>query len=148
MKLPNWLGNVVFILGWPIVWLALYNSRRAYLMIVINDEVLVLKSWLAYKRQWRLPGGGIRVNEQPIDSVKRELKEELNINIQPGKCELIVENQKSQKYNYNFYVYKYIVNNKPDIKLDYENINYAWISINKLKPQDIADELGAALKTC
>ena len=52
--------------------------------IVVNDnnEVLLLDHVLRPASGWGIPGGFIDANEQPIDAVRRELVEEINLEIE------------------------------------------------------------------
>lgn len=55
---------------------ALIKVQRAgaYAVLLADDRVLLTR--LAHSGRWTLPGGGIDVGEQPIDSVRREVYEE------------------------------------------------------------------------
>lgn len=56
------------------------NSRiGAYGIIIKNDKIaLVRKAGGGYKGKLDLPGGGIEHAETPLETLKRELKEEIN----------------------------------------------------------------------
>lgn len=52
--------------------------------LIFNDEGNILIVKPTYKPGWELPGGGIDEEESPLDALKRELREELGLHINPG----------------------------------------------------------------
>lgn len=38
-----------------------------------------------YKPEWEIPGGCVEADESPLDAVVRELREELGLDLQPGR---------------------------------------------------------------
>lgn len=59
----------------------------SYGIIIENDEIiLVKKANGGYKGKLDLPGGGIKHNETPVVTLKREIKEEAGLDI--TKCSL------------------------------------------------------------
>lgn len=52
------------------------------LIIKNNGDILLIKNSYGNK-SWNLPGGGIKKNETFVEAVKREVKEELRIDITP-----------------------------------------------------------------
>lgn len=51
-------------------------------LIVIKDYKLLL-AFSANKKAWYLPGGKVDVGETALESIQREIKEELNIRLNP-----------------------------------------------------------------
>ena len=60
---------------------------RVAAIIVRNNKLLLVKHCKNNSYYWLLPGGGVEVGETIYESLKRELKEELNVDI--GSHELI-----------------------------------------------------------
>ncbi len=61
------------------------NTRHlgVYGLIIENDKILLVKkSRGAYTSKYDLPGGSIEHKELPIDTLKREIKEETNLEIE------------------------------------------------------------------
>ena len=59
--------------------------KRVGADVLIRDEhgrILLVDP--AYKPDWDLPGGMSEANEAPADTVRRELKEELGLDLRPG----------------------------------------------------------------
>jgi len=84
--------------------------------------------------KWEFPGGKVKENEHPFDSIKREIKEELNIEISPDR-EIIKYRFKG--FNLIFIMCK-IIQNEKLIKLD-EHIDYKWIEINGFKSYEFIE---------
>ena len=84
--------------------------------------------------KWEFPGGKVKENEHPFDSIKREIKEELNIEVSPLN-EIIRYQFKG--FNLIFIMCK-IIQNEKLIKLD-EHIDYKWIEINGFKSYEFIE---------
>lgn len=76
--------------------------------------------------KWEFPGGKVKENEYPFDSIKREIKEELNIEISPQR-----EIKRYQYKEFNLiFIQCEILERNPEIDLN-EHLDYKWIEINK-----------------
>jgi 8-oxo-dGTP pyrophosphatase MutT (NUDIX family) len=53
-------------------------------LILIKDKKLLL-AFSKNKKAWYLPGGKVDANESSIEAIQREIKEELNLDIDPVK---------------------------------------------------------------
>ena len=59
--------------------------KRAISQMLIRDpDDRVLLCQLTYKRDWDLPGGVVEVGESPHLAVRREVEEELGLEVEPG----------------------------------------------------------------
>lgn len=66
------------------VYNKLFDVARARMLIVDQDgRILLVQHW-ARGEAWSLPGGGINKNETPIQAARRELREELGVEL-PGE---------------------------------------------------------------
>jgi len=127
----------------------MYNKFQKYVvaqkaLIIKNNKCLILEINIklpALKRKnikfWDLPGGRINKNENYIKALKRELKEELNID--KFKILNIVDYDIWRWEHLNRWVCGIIILVNADIKnirISKEHLNYKWISekeINKHK---------------
>ena len=100
--------------------------------LVFNEdgEILILKraSHMKWKPNvWDLPGGHLKEDEETVDGLKREVKEETGLTIKN-----IVDIGKVDKVT----LFKCDASNEDkEIKLDDENQDHKWV-----KPEDIPDD--------
>jgi 8-oxo-dGTP pyrophosphatase MutT (NUDIX family) len=63
-------------------------------LILIKDKKLLL-AFSKNKKAWYLPGGKVDANESSVEAVQREVREELNLDIDPVRlkfyCHIIVQ---------------------------------------------------------
>ena len=64
---------------------------RVYALCIVNNEILTLKEPFAGNMVVKLPGGGLEFDEGTADCLKREFKEELNLEITVGDAFYIQE---------------------------------------------------------
>lgn len=64
---------------------------RVYALCIVNNELLTLKEPFAGNMVVKLPGGGLEFSEGTADCLKREFKEELNLEITVGDAFYIQE---------------------------------------------------------
>lgn len=82
-----------------------------------------------FANAWSLFGGGIEPHEEVLDGVKRELYEETGIKSENIRYELI-EVQMDMGYPYYFYIG--YTNENYECKLNHENQDWGWFTINNL----------------
>jgi 8-oxo-dGTP diphosphatase len=107
-------------------------------LIVKNNKVLLLKKINPFKEGgffWDVPGGRIEENEDVIETLSRELKEELpkigKFNI--GNIIHATRLHDNIKENTDlFMVYYYVEAEDFDIKLSNEHLSYIWHDIDDL----------------
>lgn len=120
------LGIIAFWLSWPALWVYLRGSQRTRLLIVCNDEILVLRSWLG-NGSWGLPGGGIHKGETVIDGLIREVKEETGIQVSSKQLKSLGEaDARESGLHFHYHAYVYILPTKPDLSLQRHEILESW----------------------
>ena len=107
-------------------------------IITKNNKVLLVKRLRGpFKNYWCLPGGHSELFESLENTVKREIKEELNIKIKSKFFCFDQEIFKSLKWHANVFFFVSKLNGK--IKLDKsENSNYNFFSKNEIKNLKLA----------
>ena len=103
------------------------DSRQVAKVVIIDDHnrVLMLKrsNYMdKYAGEWDLPGGHIRVGEDFLVGMKREVKEETNLDVEDLKFIEKID-------NLDFYYCKY--NNRP-IKMSHEHVGFRFFDKKKL----------------
>lgn len=117
---------------------------RAVAIIVHDNKVLFQKR--KQDKFWALPGGKIRVGEKSEDTIKRELKEELELNsFNVERCNSISEyfftfdNTLIHQYIFSYVVSvdndEWILKEKSEFegKEKNENLVFEWFDINSLE---------------
>ncbi len=73
-----------YYLRWRIVWLTQKKFTVSVVGIITNDkqEILILDHYFRLKYSWGLPGGFINRGEKPNDAIRREIKEETDLELE------------------------------------------------------------------
>ena len=125
------------------------SERKTYEVVgaAIIDDNKVLCAQRGYgqlKGKWEFPGGKVERGENDVDALKREIKEELGIEIRVK--DLIEDNyHEYSNFNVNLRVYKceYV----SGVINDTEHQSLKWIENNKLEELDWADADKPILET-
>lgn len=83
MKIYHLIGRLSspFQLAFFFIYNHLFHVPRARVMVWNeHGELLLVRNW-GGKQQWGLPGGGVEKNEQPNAAAKRELFEEIGVDV-------------------------------------------------------------------
>ena len=116
------------------------NVRAAGVMIH-NDKILVHRN--VNSDHYALIGGRVEIGENSVDTVKREIKEELGKDIEIIGYISTIENffeMKGSKYHEIMFVHKIEFINKEDKKIEYtmkniegkDYLQYEWIERNQI----------------
>ena len=65
------------------------TRERASAVIIKDNKILLMKRVKPNLEYFVFPGGGVEKNESLDDTLKREVKEELSLDIKNGACFLI-----------------------------------------------------------
>lgn len=140
-KFYSWLGRVAYITLLPLIRIFVKRSHRAYVIVVCEGEILLIKNWLG-RQYWGLPGGGIQKKEEPIQAVAREVKEETGLDIREP-LELVAQDRwKADKLGYEYYIFITSLLSKATLHpRQYEIIAAEWVPLNRLKNYRISPDL-------
>lgn len=126
--------------------------------VIIRDRkiALIKKARGGYKGLYDLPGGGIEHDETPVETLHRELMEEIGVSI--VKAELLDAVSKTFKWDVNDKLIQdlhhigilYTVEIESDeLKTDADGLDSLggeWIDIDKVKEEDVSPFTWMALK--
>jgi ADP-ribose pyrophosphatase YjhB (NUDIX family) len=79
-KITLKLGQVVYLLALPFLRLIFKNRQTTRLLLIKDHQLVVIRNYLS-DGSWGLPGGGIKKNETPLQSLSREVKEEIDLDL-------------------------------------------------------------------
>ena len=57
------------------------RTRGVKCVIARGHEVLLVRHTYGPRTRWELPGGGVKRREEPLDAARREIREELGIDV-------------------------------------------------------------------
>lgn len=122
------------------VKILLKNKEGKYLLIRRN-----LEKYPEIKGEWDIVGGRIEEGKSLLDNLKREIKEEINLNLEE-EPKLIAAQDILRIPGKHVVRLTYLGNieGEPQLDMD-ENIDYKWLNINKIK--EISD-LDIYFKKC
>jgi 8-oxo-dGTP diphosphatase len=103
--------------------------------IVDNNRILIIKRTMNDVDKpgvWEMPGGRLEPNENPIKGLIREVKEEVNLDIEVIKLFSVRRFTRDDKQKIEMSIYLCKSKNK-DVKLSEEHSNFEWIDIEKAK---------------
>ena len=104
--------------------------------VILNDnnEFLLLQFWENHSNKWHFPGGRLEHNDESVEGLKREVKEETNLDIFDIKPFFTkVFDKKSPKYGV-FFTAK--TKNQSEIKISDEHQAYRWYKKTELDSID------------
>jgi ADP-ribose pyrophosphatase YjhB (NUDIX family) len=115
-------------------------------LIIKNNKVLLIQESKSECRgQWFFPAGRIENNENILDALKREVKEEANVEISIEGLFYFDECDQSNKYgNYRRYRFVFICNSDSIIEKDVEDehsIQSKWIDIDEIDKYDFRSKI-------
>ena len=97
-------------------------------LIFDDKRILLMKN---ERDEWDIPGGKIENNHNVIETLVREVKEELNITIDNYNI-LLAKKYLFRKQEIIVIVYYSKITNEEPIRLSFENIDYNFFSYNEL----------------
>lgn len=124
------------------------KPKESSVGVILNNEekILLLKrnnntNWMPNK--WSLVGGKKELNESSDDCIKRECKEETNLDV--STCKYIF---KKQEHNFNVSFYLCRTSNENDVKICDESSDFKWVTLNEINDLDSVPDLKTDIMTC
>lgn len=107
-------------------------------IIRYNERTLISKRYVRESNtyKWEFPGGKLEKNESLRDCLKREIKEELNLDIIVGEIFEVVYHRYSDK---DVLILAYLCHSNTDKADAIECVEYKWIRLNELNSYDFLD---------
>lgn len=109
--------------------------------IIYNEQNQVLLCHRQDYDLWNLPGGGMEINESPVECLKRELKEELGVEIRTSKLMGVYTKPEQTEIVFSFVCQLGAV----EINLNDEADKYAYFGIDQL-PSNFSPKQVARIK--
>ncbi|WP_109471152.1 NUDIX hydrolase [Ornithinimicrobium cavernae] len=101
-------------------------------LIEHDGEVLML--WQPHRRGWSLPGGLLGWGEEPADAVRREVREETGLTIEPGDALAVGIHAGTQQIDV---IYRVRVSERPEVQLATEARKAQWWQLADLTESDL-----------
>jgi 8-oxo-dGTP diphosphatase len=95
---------------------------------------------------WNLPGGKIDLGETAEHAIKKELKEEINLDCYSSKFLFYLDNLPNEMTNLHFVTLFFECKCSGEIKLNSESIDYKWIDSGELSNYDFVFENDLAIE--
>jgi 8-oxo-dGTP pyrophosphatase MutT (NUDIX family) len=78
-------ARLIWRIGYRVLWLSSFVVRRrgrGAKCVLVNDGQVLLVRHTYGPKEWELPGGGVRRAEDPFAGIQRELREELQVEVE------------------------------------------------------------------
>lgn len=101
-------------------------------VIIENNKTLLVKH--GKDEFWKFPGGTQLSDSTFIENAKREVKEELNLNVEleDNPCVLIFEREKNEVKEYVVLFHYLVKERKGEPKIGKDVKEFKWFNLNKL----------------
>jgi len=96
-----------------------------------NKVLLLLRGWTPHKGHWSLLSGGMEEGEDKLETLKREIMEEISINAD-AKLDLKYKHTEKNVDGTTFHYYEGFTPTEFIPKLDGENKDFGWYDVNNL----------------
>jgi 8-oxo-dGTP pyrophosphatase MutT (NUDIX family) len=146
VKLPIPLRRLAYRSAYVVLAVYRYAARpnlHGVKCVLTDDDSVLLVRHTYGPREWDLPGGGLRRNESPLSAARREMQEELGVEIDDwlaiGDVLAKVQNARSTMYCFRAEL------SQPELELDPGEIRAArWFGRHQL-PMNVAGHVAPIL---
>ena len=117
------------------------NPKGTATSIIIRENKLLLvkRNQEPFKGRWDLCGGYMQEGETPEEAVRREIKEELGVEVTEATHINDFPGLAQWKESLNPIIsHVFLVDFKGEIELDEENSDFAWYPLKDVNPQDVS----------
>jgi len=114
-------------------------------IILQGTSVLLVKN---ERNQWELPGGRMEKGEEPKDTVKREVHEELGLDCSVGDLIEVWDYEVIPRRNVFIVAYLCFCEETSKIKISDEHTEYGWFSIADLDLIDLPEGYKGSIRKC
>lgn len=146
-KLWHKMGYLSFWLGWPGLWVYLRRSSRTRILIICDNKILVVQSWLS-DGKWGLPGGGLHPGENPEVGALRELFEETSLKLDVSELRALGVERLSI-HGLKFLCHYYVVNVDKQLQPTLEGreiTDAAWLDLSDVSQRTCGQDVRRALE--
>lgn len=112
-----------------------------------NDEILIVKRHPNSKtdpEMWELPGGKVEEREFFTDALIREIKEEVNLDVNVGDFAEAIQNDYPHKRTVQIMMYLDVI--EGDVKISEEHTEWMWANIDKIRTLELSTSFEKVLK--
>lgn len=141
------LGVICYYLGRPLIRRLLARTRRAYVLVRHQGQILVVKPWLG-RDDWGLPGGGLKKRESTTQAALRELKYETGLSLSPSDLTPLTKGRwQTDQLGFEYTIFQANLPSSARITIRRpELVDARWLKLEKLKASNCPAEILAALK--
>lgn len=125
---------------YPVVVTGLVKYKDKFLIVKRNSNMEM------YPNKWSFPGGKVIPGETLFETLKREIKEETNLDIENRK-EFISDFSFQRPFGKSTMGFCFLVNAKHNnVKINEEFTDFTWITQNEINNYDLIQPLKTEIK--
>ncbi len=133
------VGRILYFVFFPLlrIYFSASKNLRAYGVLEHDGKVLLVKNWIG-SGKWSFPGGGSHNGEALEETLKREIHEEIGLNIDKKQVKLLFKGVKNSKLGVKKYVIFHILQKEiPSLFINkLEIVDSKWVDIKDLPEFD------------